>query len=230
MNIVAVIPARGGSKGVPAKNLRPVGGVPLIVRAVIAAQSSHLVDSVVVSTDDYAIGLAARSVGARIIDRPAAFARDESSSESALLHAIGSLPALPDVLVFIQATSPFIDAVALDDAIVRVRDGVHDVVFSATETYEFLWTASASGINHDPASRPRRQDREPHYRETGAFYVMDVAGFMRAGHRFFGNVGIARVDDRTALEIDTVEELELANAIAPFVDRTATTVSATVSS
>jgi N-acylneuraminate cytidylyltransferase len=69
--------------------------------------------------------------------------------------------------------------------------------------------------------RPRRQDRDPHYLETGAFYVMRAAGFRASGHRFFGSVGIAEVEPRTAIEIDTADELEVARALAPLVDRSA---------
>jgi N-acylneuraminate cytidylyltransferase len=162
---------------------------------------------------------ASAQAGAVVIDRPASIAGDDASSEAALLHALSVLKAdvdtntTIDVIVFLQATSPFIDVPALDAAIVRVRDGENDVVFSAVETYEFLWTASGDGINHNPSARPRRQDREPHYRETGAFYVMDAAGFARARHRFFGSIGIAEVDPLSAIEIDTVAELELANTI-----------------
>jgi N-acylneuraminate cytidylyltransferase len=213
MNTIAVIPARGGSKGVPDKNLRPVGGVPLVTRAVKAAASSALIDAVYVSTDDDRIASAARDAGALVIDRPVELSGDEASSEAALLHALEQLDEDPQVLVFMQATSPFIDLRALDTAIERVRDGEHDVVFSAVETYEFLWTASGEGVNHDPSTRPRRQDREPHYRETGAFYVLDTAGFIQARHRFFGRIGIAEVDQRSAIEIDNIIELELANEL-----------------
>jgi YrbI family 3-deoxy-D-manno-octulosonate 8-phosphate phosphatase len=218
MSIIAVIPARGGSKGVPGKNLRRVGGVPLVVRAVQTARSSIHIDRVIVSTDDPAIATAARSAGAEVIDRPAVLATDEASSEAALLHVLDEQPEQPDVLIFIQATSPFLDLTALDAAIERVRAGEDDVVFSAVETYEFLWDAAGNGVNHDPSARPRRQDRDAHYRETGAFYVMDVAGFRAAGHRFFGRIGLAIVDARTAIEIDTFDELELSNAVAARLD------------
>jgi N-acylneuraminate cytidylyltransferase len=75
-------------------------------------------------------------------------------------------------------------------------------------------------VNHDPSARPRRQDREPHFQETGGFYVMRAAGFARARFRFFGRVGVAIVDERTGIEIDTLDQLTLANAIAPLVDPT----------
>ena len=121
-------------------------------------------------------------------------------------------------LVFLQPTSPFIDSADLDAAIELVRDGSHDSVFSAVETYGFLWALSADGaargVNHDPSVRPRRQDREPEHLETGAFYVMDAAGFRAARHRFFGRVGLVEVAERTAIEIDSEEQLAMAQAIA----------------
>jgi len=221
LSVVAVIPARGGSKGVPGKNLRRIGGVPLVARAVAAARATAGIDRVLVSTDDAAIATVARAAGAEIVDRPAELAGDTASSESALLHALDQLDDQPQILVFLQATSPFIDPDELAAAVARVRAGEADVVFSAFETYAFLWRIEgglAAGVNHDAATRPRRQDREPHFQETGAFYVMDAAGFREAGHRFFGRVAIAVTDARRALEIDDLGELELATALAPVLD------------
>jgi N-acylneuraminate cytidylyltransferase len=156
-----------------------------------------------------------------VIQRPAELAGDTASSEAALLHALETLPSQPDILVFLQATSPFIDSSALARAIDRVAAGTEDAVFSAFETYAFLWRAApdgAEGVNHDAASRPRRQDREPHYQETGAFYVMRVPGFLEARHRFFGRVGIEQVPEASAIEIDTPEELTTARALAALLD------------
>lgn len=217
LGVVAIIPARGGSKGVTGKNVRTVAGRSLIARAVDAARGANEIDRVVVSTDDAAIAAAAREAGAEVIDRPAAIAGDTASSESALLHALEMLTPAPDVLVFLQATSPFIDSADLDAAVRRVRDGNEDVVFSAVETYAFLWRETpdgAEGVNHDSSVRPRRQDREAHYQETGAFYVMRAAGFRETGHRFFGRVGIAEVDSARAIEIDNERELLLSGLIA----------------
>ncbi|GAA1468151.1 acylneuraminate cytidylyltransferase [Microbacterium thalassium] len=224
---VAIIPARGGSKGVPRKNLRRVGGIPLVARAVVAAARAESVDRVVVTTDDADIAAVAAEWGAEIVERPAEISGDTASSESALLHA---LDVLADrgvdvkVVAFLQATSPFIDPDALDEAVRVVRSRRRDSVFSAVETYGFLWAKgagdAAAAVNHDASHRPRRQDREPHYLETGAFYVMRAAGFRAHEHRFFGSVGIIEVPERTAVEIDTEGELELARALAPLVDRT----------
>lgn len=220
MSVIAIIPARGGSKGVAGKNLRPVDGVPLVVRAVNAALASPRIESAVVTTDDEAIAAAARSAGAEVVVRPSELAGDAATSESALLHVLESIPYLPRVIVFIQATSPFIDPADLDEAVERVLGADYDVVFSAVETYAFLWRetpAGAEGVNHDPAVRPMRQERESHYRETGAFYVMRADGFLHARHRFFGRIGVQLVDERSAIDIDTLAELEVANAVAPIV-------------
>ena len=220
----AIIPARGGSKGVPRKNVRPVGGVPLVVRAVRAARAAEI-DLVVVSTDDDEIAEVTAAAGARIVRRPAEIAGDTATSESAVLHALDELAADGldiGVVAFLQATSPFIPPEGVRDAVAAVRAGRCDSVFSAYETYGFVWRrtadGTAEGVNHAASHRPRRQDREPHYLETGAFYVFDAAGFRTARHRFFGRVGIALVPEGTAIEIDDAEQLAMASALAPLVD------------
>ena len=214
-----MIPARGGSKGVPGKNLKKVGGISLVARAVAAALAAESVDEVYVSTDDPAIAAAARAAGAAVIDRPQELSGDGASSEAALLHALDRLPSIPEIVVFLQATSPFIDPADLDAAVARVRDGESDVVLSAKKTHAFLWRLTESGavgINHDASVRLRRQDVAPQFQETGAFYVMRAAGFRAAGFRFFGRVGVAVVDDLTAIDIDSADDLELATRIAPM--------------
>jgi YrbI family 3-deoxy-D-manno-octulosonate 8-phosphate phosphatase len=216
---VAVIPARGGSKGVPGKNLERVGGVPLVVRAVRAALQAGI-PTVCVSTDDVGIAAAVREAGGTVIERPADLSGDTATSESALQHALSVLEQQglrPQVLAFLQATSPFLDPRGLRAAVDRVLGGAEDVVFSAFETYAFLWRENpdgAVGVNHDASTRPRRQDREPHLQETGAFYVMRADGFRQAGHRFFGRVGVERVAEDLALEIDTPAELQRARQLA----------------
>ena len=227
MRAVAIIPARGGSKGVPGKNVARVGGVPLVARAVRAALAAPSIDAVYVSTDDAAIAAAAREAGGDVIDRPADIAGDLATSEAALLHGLDALAARgvePQVLAFLQATSPFIDSEALNGAVASVLAGEHDSMLAAFETYAFLWQRGeegATGVNHDHSFRPRRQDREPHYQESGAFYVMDVAGFRASGFRFFGRVGIAEVSPSTGIEIDDAHELASARALAALLDRPA---------
>lgn len=219
--VVAIIPARGGSQGVPGKNLKTVGGIPLIARAVRTAIHTDSVTEVIVTTDDAAIAAVAREHGARVVDRPEHLAGATASSESALLHALDVLGGAPDILVFIQATSPFIDPRRIDTAVSRVLDHESDVVFAARPSHAFLWRvgeSGATGINHEASVRLRRQDAEPQFLETGAFYVMRVAGFRAARHRFFGRIGIEVVDELGSLEIDSEDDLALARALAPLTE------------
>ena len=221
MTTVAIIPARGGSKGVPRKNVQRVGGVPLVERAVRTALAAEGVDLVAVSTDDAEIAAVATAAGAVVIRRPEEISGDTASSESAILHAMHELDAAGydiDVVAFLQATSPFIPSDALSSAVREVREDRADSVFSAFETYGFLWARTgddaAVALNHEAGHRPRRQDREPHYLETGAFYVFGAEGFRAAQHRFFGRIRIAEVPEWTAIEIDDAQQLEIARALA----------------
>lgn len=218
MRVLAVVPARGGSAGVPLKNLAKVGGVPLVARAVRACLRADIVDTVVVSTDHAGIAEVAREAGALVVDRPAELSGATASSESAVLHALDALGADPEVVVLVQCTSAFIDPADLSAAVRKVLDGEADSVVSGLPTHEFLWTAAGAGVNHDPAFRPRRQDREPQFRENGAFYAMRASGLREHGHRFFGSVAVQPVPPRHAIEIDEPEDLELVRALAPFVD------------
>ena len=230
-HVVAVIPARGGSKGVPGKNLLRIGGRSLLSRAVRACRASTAVDAVYVSTDDADIARAAAAAGAGVISRPAELAGDTASSEAALEHALGYLDwvdVATDVLVFVQCTSPFIDPASLDRAVQMVAGGDADSVFAGVETYDFLWrgvpgpgpVALVDGQNHDRSHRPRRQERMPDYRETGAFYVMAGPGFRTARHRFFGRTAVVPVPPLTAIEIDTLDDVAVAAALAPVLDPT----------
>lgn len=218
-SVIAVIPARGGSKGVPGKNLVEVGGRSLLERSIATAQAAGI-GVVAVSTDDAAIAAEARRCGALVVERPDELSGDTASSESALLHAIEQLTADglgSEILVFMQCTSPFVDAESLRRAVRRVAGG-SDCVFAARRSHGFLWTTSddgsAIGINHDASVRLRRQDLPPEWIETGSFYVMRTSGFVSTGHRFFGRIDIEEVPDSDAVEIDTPADLALARALA----------------
>ncbi len=222
--MVAVIPARGGSKGVPGKNLRRVGGVSLVARAVHTARSAESIAEVYVSTDDPRIAAEARAAGGGVIDRPAELSGDTATSESALLHALGVLDAddrAVDVLVFLQCTSPFVAAADLDAAVDLVLGGAADSVFAAVANHTFLWRPDGDrvvGVNHDATQRRRRQDRDPEYRETGGFYAFRADRFAAVGHRFFDRTAVVEVPELTALEVDTEADLAVASALAPSLD------------
>jgi YrbI family 3-deoxy-D-manno-octulosonate 8-phosphate phosphatase len=223
--VLAVIPARGGSKGVPGKNLAPVGGVPLVARAVRACREARLVTDVVVSTDDPSIAEAARGAGAEVVLRPAAIAGDTATSEAAVLHAMDDYEArheaVVDVVLLVQCTSPFITHEEVQGVAAAVVEDGADSALTAAPTHGFIWRTDeegAFGVNHDKSSRPRRQDRPQEFLETGTAYAMRADGFRTAGHRFFGRTTLVRTDPDRVLEIDEPGDLDRARALAPLLD------------
>ncbi|MCD7438729.1 N-acylneuraminate cytidylyltransferase [Streptomyces lincolnensis] len=241
--VLAVIPARGGSKGVPAKNLAPVGGVPLVARAVRECRAARLITDVVVSTDDQAIAAAARQAGAEVVLRPAAIAGDLATSEAAVLHAVDAHEALHgaavDVVVFVQCTSPFLVREDIDGVAAAIVENGADTAVTVAPFHGFVWrdaesieeaTAPGSvseadaavgggyGVNHDKSFRPRRQDRPQDLLETGAAYAMEATGFRKHQHRFFGRTELVRTDPARVLEIDDPHDLARARALAPLFD------------
>ncbi|MEU0131222.1 acylneuraminate cytidylyltransferase [Streptomyces sp. NPDC006289] len=235
--VLAVIPARGGSKGVPAKNLARVGGVPLVARAVRACLASPEVTDVVVTTDDPAVADAARSAADALgepgrlhcVQRPAAIAGDKATSEDAVLHALHAYEATAhgrkaDVVLLVQCTSPFVTREDIDGVAAAVaRDGA-DTAVTVAPFHGFVWRDGGAGedgphgVNHDKAVRPRRQDRPQDHLETGAAYAMDVEGFRTHRHRFFGRTALVHTDPARVLEIDDPHDLARARALAPVLD------------
>lgn len=226
--VLAVIPARGGSKGVPAKNLAPVGGMPLVARAVRECRATRLVTDVVVSTDDQAIAAAAREAGAEVVLRPAAIAGDTATSEAAVLHAMDAHEALHgavvDVVLLVQCTSPFLVREDIDGVAGAVAEDGADTAVTVAPFHGFVWREADAepqggvGVNHDKSYRPRRQDRPQDFLETGAAYAMDASGFREHGHRFFGRTELVRTDPARVLEIDDPHDLARARALAPLFD------------
>jgi YrbI family 3-deoxy-D-manno-octulosonate 8-phosphate phosphatase len=217
LGALVVIPARGGSQGVPLKNLADVGGTSLVGRAIVSALAAPGVTRVVVSTDHPGIAAEARRHGADVVERPATLSDATATSESAVLHALDALADDLPVTVLLQCTSPFVDPADLGEAVVRVLAGEADVVLAAAPTHDFQWVVAdglVRPVGHSLDHRPRRQDRLPHFRETGAFYAMRTSGLREAGTRFFGRVALQAVDARTAIEIDEQADLDAARMLA----------------
>jgi N-acylneuraminate cytidylyltransferase len=215
---IAIIPARGGSKGIPNKNLQTVGGVTLLARTISACLKSESIATVYVSTDSDDIAAVALNNGAQVIRRPADISGDTASSESALLHSLNEIEktsSLPKNVLFAQCTSPFITHTDIDGILDLLKD--HDSALTVTHNHAFIWrrdnTGNAIGINHDSAIRLPRQQLDPEYKETGALYAMNIDQFRKCGHRFFGRIGMYEVPADRSMEIDEPEDLRLANTL-----------------
>jgi YrbI family 3-deoxy-D-manno-octulosonate 8-phosphate phosphatase len=221
MNILAIIPARGGSKGIPRKNVLPLAGKPLLAYNIKAALASRFINRVVVSTDDAEIGAVAQQFGAEVVWRPAEISGDLASSESALLHVLDHLRKIEnyevDILVFLQCTSPLTIAEDIDGTIQALLDGEADSALAVIPFHYFLWQSAddgdAQGINHHKSVRPLRQERDLQFLETGAVYVMRVHGFIKAQHRFFGKTVLYEMSAKRRLEIDELADFQVAEIL-----------------
>jgi CMP-N-acetylneuraminic acid synthetase len=222
LTTIAIIPARGGSKGIPRKNLLKIKGISLLERSINCAINAGI-KHVYVSTDNHEIAEAAVSLNAKVIKRPSELSGDTNSSESAVTHALEEILVQGDLLVssvaFLQATSPFTRSV---DLIRGIRMLTQDnSVFSAVPFHNFLWTQNADTwepLGHAKNQRTMRQQLPPTVMETGNFYLFPVRSFLAQGTRFC-NVPIpVLIDPLTTLQVDSPEDLGLASKIAAIVE------------
>ena len=220
MQALAIIPARGGSKRIPRKNVALVGGLPLVTHSIRHALASRHVTATVVSTDDAEIAAIARAEGAEVIERPPSLAADESSSESALLHALDVRRADghddPEAIVFLQCTSPIREAEDIDNAVAQFARDAPDSLMSACEYTRFVWAlgpAGARSLNYDYRNRKREQELDPQFQENGSIYVFRPE-LLRATHnRLGGRIAIYRMDYWSSFQVDSPEDLELCDWI-----------------
>jgi CMP-N,N'-diacetyllegionaminic acid synthase len=218
---VAIIPARGGSKGIPKKNLIPFCGKPLIAWSIEQAVSASHIDSVWVTSDDEEILSVAQSYGANPILRPNDISGDGASSESAWIHAVDDIRNKGidiDLAIGIQATSPLREAKDLDLAIEKFRNDQLDSLFSASLIEDFfIWEEDDDGNlksqNYDHLNRKRRQDIKPQYVENGSFYLFKPDDISKFDNRLSGKIGFSIMEFWKTFEIDSMEDLEFCEAL-----------------
>ncbi len=221
MKILAIIPARGGSKGIPQKNIKDLCGKPLIAYSIEAALQAKSVDRVIVSTDDQEIAEVSRQYGAEVIQRPDDISGDFASSEAALLHVLEELDqeegCRPDLLVFLQCTSPLTLPVDIDGTVQSLIDQGAETAFAAAPFHYFLWSVGsegeACGINHDKKKRLMRQQRDDQFVEAGAVYAMKAPDFLEEKHRFFGKTVLYEIPEERCFEIDEPVDLLIAEQL-----------------
>ncbi len=221
---VAIIPARGGSKGIPRKNVIEFGGHPLLSWSVCCARRTRGIRRVFVSTDDPEIKAVALRYGAEVILRPEEISGDAATSESALLHALKAIGAAgyppPDRIIFLQATSPLREPSELDDALDHFeREGLDSLFSAATPEDLCLWREDGGkleSLNYDFRSRKRRQDGNDQrlWIETGSFYILKPPLLVETGNRLAGKIGVFPVPLWKSHEIDSPEGLELCSFLA----------------
>lgn len=214
---VAIILARGGSKGIPNKNLIAFAGKPLLAWSILQARAASAVDTVFVSSDSPAILKTADEYGATPIQRPAELSTDTASSEAALIHALNVIARLqgsdPARVVFLQTTSPLREPSDIDGAVAAFGLQGADSLFSDAVLDDFCaWheeDGELKGKTFDPFNRGRRQDRKPLFLENGSIYVFTPALLRKTGNRLGGKIARYTMDYWKSFEVDTMENAEL---------------------
>ncbi|MEQ2352741.1 acylneuraminate cytidylyltransferase family protein [Pseudoalteromonas piscicida] len=186
---IGLITARGGSKGIPRKNIVLLNNRPLISWTIDEALNSESIDLVFVSTDDAEISAVSKLSGANVIDRPPSLAKDTSRSEDAILHAIDSLKNIqlfPDVITLLQPTSPLRKAYHIDEAVREYRNkgaqlvvSVCEPVHSPIKSYVKTDTGELKGLYTDDAPYQPRQYLPTVYQPNGALYVINTESFLQ---------------------------------------------------
>ncbi len=226
MKIVSIIPARGGSQGILNKNLQYVGGQRLLERAITTCLQAKFINECVVSSDSSKILEISLNLGASTVLRPTELSQGHSTTESAIEHVLDvkySNGDLPDIVVLVQCTSPFISAADLDSALtLMTSDSSINSIFSAVKSHSFLWKFTEQGlvaINHDGVSRKMRQEIDSEYLETGAFYAFRAKEFLEKKSRFINPIFPFEVSPLSKFEIDDNNDLVVARMISNFISK-----------
>ena len=219
-NNVAIILARGGSKGIPKKNIMNFCGRPLITWTIESAKNAKGVSSVWVSSDDVKILEIAERNGAKIIKRPKKFATDKATSISAYLHAIKEIEKENkiDAVIALQVTSPVRESKDVEKGIVEFYTSNYDSMFSGAEIGDFyIWKMGRrkklSSINYNYKKRPRRQDFERQFVENGSFYIFKPSIIRKLKNQLGGKIGVNLMEFWKSFEIDDFSDLEFCEII-----------------
>ncbi|MGA8412615.1 MAG: acylneuraminate cytidylyltransferase family protein [Xanthobacteraceae bacterium] len=223
--VLGLITARGGSKGLPGKNIRPLCGKPLIEWSISAAKGASCIDRIVVSTDDAAIAEVAQRAGAEVpFKRPSELATDSASSVDVVIHAIDMLAETElifDIVVLLEPTSPLRESFDIDEGVERlIRSGAGSVVSvcrAVSAHPAFMFSQDKKGrlrpyLNQQPTGL-RRQDLDPIFFLDGTLYVSRV-DVLRHKRSFYHEDTVAfEVPKWKSLEIDDVDDFVMVEAL-----------------
>ena len=213
MKTICIIPARGGSKGIPQKNIIDFNGNPLISYSIKQALACNSIASVYVTSDCKNILEISRKYGAKTILRPKKISLDNSSSEEAIIHAISKIKEDFDTVVFLQPTSPIRTPEDIEKGLKTFRKEKLDSIFSVSKTEDcFIWNKNSKGIknvNHDHKNRKRRQDLTDQYIENGSIYIFNKLEFLKKRNRIYGKKNFFVLEKWKSFEIDSYEDLQI---------------------
>lgn len=200
--VVAIVPVRGGSRGIPRKNARLLAGKPLMAYVIEAARAAEEVDEIYVSTDDEELAEIARRYGATPLPRPSSLADDRATLDEVVAHAVAALPHAADWVVTLQATCPLLRSATIDHVIRKAREENADTALTVVDDRHLAWGPDGSGrLAPVYSARVNRQQLPPRFKETGGV-VACRAEMLERGTRFGSHVVAVTVDKSEALDID----------------------------
>ncbi len=217
--ILAFIPARGGSKSIPNKNIKLFNGKPLIEWTIKSALKSKLINKVIVSSDSKKILSISKKFGADVILRPKNISGDSATTESAINHCIKSFKDSFDIIVLLSPTSPIRKKEDIDNAIKKFKLKKLDSCFSASRLNDFLiWKYNKKikkfkSINYNFKNRGIRQNRELNYVENGSIYVFRRDLIKYKNNRISGKIGMYLMNFWQSFEIDEKNDWKLLEMI-----------------
>ena len=213
---IAIILARGGSKGIPKKNIIKFCGKPLIVWSIEQAVKTKGISSVWVSSDDKKILKISKDAGANIIIRPKNLSKDSSTSVSGWIHAINKIQEKNHVIknvVALQATSPVRESRDIERGLKEYNIKKFDSMFSGAQIGDFLiWQREnknkLKSINYNFKNRQRRQKINEQFVENGSFYIFTPESIEKFNNQLGGKIGIVKMEFWKSFEIDDYEDIE----------------------
>ena len=207
-----LIPLRGGSKGIPKKNIKDINGRPLFYYVAQASISAGL--KTVISTEDEEIKQKSQDIfpEIEIIDRPKAFAQDHSSTEDVIRHYL-TVDKKVEHIILLQATSPLTTKDDIKKSIELFEKNNFRSLISVVNCHSFLWGKDGIPKNYDPMNRPRRQDWEGYFVENGAIYIFSRKHFEKYKCRCSKNSTLYEMKSNSIFEVDNLEDLEVISCI-----------------
>ena len=223
-NILAIIPARGGSKRVPRKNLKLINEIPLVGHAINHAKDSKYINEIIVSTDDAEIAEVSQSFGARVIDRPEEYRHDNTimEADNILCQVVQDLEAkgeIIDIIVLLYPTAPLRPVKKIDEAIELIINQQYDSVLSLVPDQGYLWrinkeTESLKPYNYDPNNRiPSTMHDFKQFKENKAIYACTRDLLINTRCRLGGRIGCVNMTALESIDVDNFSDLELCKII-----------------
>lgn len=220
LRVLAIIPARGGSKSIKDKNIVDLNGKPLIYYTIKAAKDAKCITDIIVTSDSNKILNIAKKYGAEIIKRPKEIATDISTTEEAMQHVYENIDFMPDIIILLQPTCPLRTGKHIDEAYKKLTEEYNSVLSVCEEFHNFRWKQDKvegryyfMPTNYNPDERPRRQDLPKTYLENGAIFIIRANAFRKIECRLAHQVNFYEMSKYDSIDIDTQEDLDFIRKI-----------------